>query len=56
MAEWNLRYEKGFKLPEAEKNYLLNTINDFVELTIKERDILRKILKEFKDNEHARET
>ena len=56
MAEWNLKYEKGFILPEAEKNYILKTINDFVELTIKERDILRKILKEFKTNEHTRET
>jgi hypothetical protein len=43
MAEWNLRYEKGFKIPVSEQNYLLKTINDFTELSSKELEILEKI-------------
>ena len=43
MAEWNLRYEKGFNIPVSEQNYLLKTINDFTELSSKELEILEKI-------------
>lgn len=49
MAEWNLRYEKGFKIPVSEQNYLLKTINDFTELSSKELEILEKIIKHKKD-------
>ena len=55
MADWHARYEKGFTAPESEKNYLLKTINDFVELSIEEHEKLKEIMKELK-NEHARET
>lgn len=43
MAEWNLRYEKGFNIPVSEQNYLLKTINDFTELSSKELETLEKI-------------
>ena len=45
MAEWNLKYETGFTIPKKEENYVLKTINDFVELNSEELKILDIILK-----------
>ena len=51
MAEWNLKYETGFTIPKKEENYVLKTINDFVELNSKEIQILEMILNKGKSNE-----
>ena len=50
MADWNLKYSKGFTSTKQEENYLISTINDFVELTNKEHQILQEMI--FKNREN----
>lgn len=50
MAEWNLKYETGFKVHKKEENYILETINDFVELTNAEYQILQEMILKNREN------
>jgi hypothetical protein len=50
MADWNLKYETGFKVHKKEENYILETINDFVELTNAEHQILQEIILKNREN------
>lgn len=50
MKESNLKYEPGFKVAKKEENYIIETINDFVELTNAEYQTLQEIILKNREN------